>query len=69
MNDESFYINLGSMTLAMRGKKVLDEKGVECTVSKAKGNLGTGCSWGIYVKNTPREQALNFLRTSGIFGR
>ena len=68
MKDESFYINFGSMTLAMTAEKILKSKGVESTVGKSKNTTSAGCSWGVYTKNTPRETVLNILRSSGIMG-
>ncbi len=66
----SYYINLNSMTLALRAQKILEKNDIESTVGKAVGNevKKYGCSWGVYVKNAPREKVLGLLRCEGISG-
>ncbi len=68
MKQESFYIELGTMTKALRAEKILKEKGVECFVSKSSNKNGGGCVWGVYVKNDDRSRAINLIRCNGLSG-
>ena len=67
-NTDSYFINLGSMTVSMRAENILKSAGMECTVGKSSEHRSTnGCSWGVYVKIDSREKALNLLRLQGLF--
>lgn len=68
MKQESFYIELGTMTKALRAEKALKEKGIESFVSKSNDKNGGGCVWGVYVKHDDRSRAINIIRCDGISG-
>ena len=65
-NQESFFISLGGMTLALKAERLLAQKGIECTVSKR--SEASGCVWGVYVKGEARVGVVSFLRSNGIGG-
>ncbi len=65
--EESFYINLGSMTQAIRAEKILKSKNIESAVAKNSDILNSnGCSWGVWVKGISRENAINILRIGSV---
>ena len=67
MANESFYINLGTMTQALKAEKILIGQNLKVTVGKSSrsGSQG-GCSWGVWVKGVERERVINILRVNSI---
>jgi hypothetical protein len=65
-NQESFFINLGSMTQAIKAEKILKAQEVECTVGKRANTSDGGCSWGVFVKDACRQTTVNILRTNAV---
>ena len=65
MKSEEFFINLGTMTYALRAEGILKEKGIECAVGKNSGYRSqSGCTWGVFVKGAVRESVVNLLRVN-----
>ncbi len=62
--NEAFYINLGSMTTAVRAKEALEKNGYKSTVGKT--GTASGCSWGVWVKEATRAEVIDFIRREGI---
>ena len=65
-NQESFFINLGSMTKAIKAEKILKNHEIECTVGKRADTGSDGCSWGVFVKDACRQTVINVLRTNAV---
>ncbi|MBQ7897002.1 MAG: hypothetical protein IJ323_01120 [Clostridia bacterium] len=64
--DDSFFINLGSLTLAHKAQKILAENSVSATVGKSARAASGGCSWGLYVKGRKKEEVTLLLRAYSI---
>ena len=63
MKSESFFINLGTMTYALRAEGILKDKGIECRAGKnPEFKNERGCMWGVFVKGAVRESVVNLLR-------
>ena len=55
-----------SMTLAMKGKRILEQKGIAATVSRLPPNLtASGCAYGIAIDCTVARRAKEVLSASG----
>ncbi len=61
-NNTSF-INLGSITYAHKAQKFLEERGFSAAVGKVP-SASYGCSYGIYVKSRKKDEATLLLRAS-----
>lgn len=60
------YIHVGSITNAMRGKKLLEAKGVRSFVHRASNSLdGDGCGYSLLV-TTDEQEATKILRAGGV---
>jgi hypothetical protein len=60
------YITTVTMTLAMKGKGILDQNGITGRVSRLPPNLTTsGCAWGISIDSANAGRAKNVLERSG----
>ena len=64
--DDSFFINLGSLTLAHKAQKILADNAVNATVGKTARASLEGCSWGLYVKGRKKEEVTLLLRAYSI---
>lgn len=65
-SDNSFFINLGSLTLSHKAQKILADNKIDSTVVKKAITESGGCSWGIYVKNRKKEEVIVLLRAFSI---
>ena len=61
--NDSYFLNLGSVTQAHKAQKYLEQKGVSATVGKVP-SRERGCSYGIHVKGRKKEDILLLLRAS-----
>ncbi len=60
------YIHIGSVTNAMRGKKLLEKNGIRAFVNRsAHPQDGDGCGYSLFVSRTD-GQAERILRSGGI---
>lgn len=64
--EDSFFINLGTVTMAHKAKKILTEHSVPSTVGKRAMTSAGGCSFGIFVKKRKREEVITLLRAYSI---
>lgn len=64
--DDSFFINLGSLTLAHKAQKILSENSINATVGKTSRASSGGCSWGLYIKGRKKEEVTMLLRAYSI---
>lgn len=62
---DSFFINLGSITIAHKAQKLLEQNGIKSKVDK-KPSAERGCSYGVYVKGKKKEEVTLLLRASSI---
>lgn len=62
---DSFFLDLGSMTQAHKAQKLLEERGISSKVGKMQSGIG-GCSYGLYVKNKRKEEVTLLLRASSV---
>ena len=54
-----------SMTLAMKGKGILEQNGIAATVSRLPPNLtASGCAWGIAIDCSRAKRAKEVLEVS-----
>ena len=63
--EDSFFINLGTVTMAHKAKKILSEYSVSATVGKRTSSAG-GCSFGVFVKERKRDEAVALLRAYSV---
>ncbi len=61
----SYFLELGSITQAHKAQKLLQEKGIVSTVGK-KPSSSRGCSYGIHVKGRKKEEVTLLLRASSV---
>ena len=60
-----YFINLGSVTYAMKAKELLLSHGIKSYIEKSR-RIGTlGCGYGVRIKDK-KEEALKVLRGHGI---
>lgn len=60
------YIHVGSITNAMRGKKLLAANGVQSFVHRASNPPeGDGCGYSLLITSN-EQQAVNILRSGGV---
>ena len=64
--EDSFFINLGTVTMAHKAKKILEEQRIESTVGKIAAASAGGCSFGVFVKKRKREEVIALLRAYSI---
>ena len=64
--EDSFFINLGTVTMAHKAKKILTEHSVPSTVGKRALTSAGGCSFGIFVKERKREEVIALLRAYSV---
>lgn len=62
---DSYFLNLGSVTLAHKAQKLLENNGISATVGKVP-SRDKGCSYGIHVKGRKKEDVILLLRASSI---
>ena len=63
---ESCIITTTTMTLAMKGQKLLGDRGIATYVSRLPGVLtGSGCAWGITIDCAHAREAKGILENSG----
>ncbi len=62
----NYFIHVGSITNAMRGKKILEARGIRTYVHRASNPPeGDGCGYSLLVTDKV-GQAENILRKSGV---
>ena len=64
--EDSFFINLGTVTMAHKAKKILTEHSVKATVGKTAMSSAGGCSFGVFVKERKREEVIALLRAYSV---
>lgn len=64
--EDSFFINLGTVTMAHKAKKILTDHSVPATVGKKALTSAGGCSFGVFVKERKREEVIAILRAYSI---
>ncbi|MCI8554228.1 MAG: DUF3343 domain-containing protein [Clostridiales bacterium] len=63
----ALYLNVSSVTNAMRGRSLLEGNGIHATVSRALEPDGTnGCGYSIRVQERDAERAEKLIRSIGI---
>lgn len=62
--EESFFINLGTLTVSHKAQKFLEEKCIKTVVGKKALLSSGGCSWGVYVKEKKKEEVIALLRAN-----
>ncbi|MBR1662839.1 MAG: DUF3343 domain-containing protein [Ruminococcus sp.] len=48
-------IAMTSITYAMKAKRLLNDQGFYCEITRTPKNLGTGCGYSIQVTKPPKE--------------
>lgn len=62
----NYYIHVGSITNAMRGKQLLEEQGIRAFLHRTSHPMeGDGCGYSLLISNT-EEQAAQILRQRGV---
>lgn len=62
----NYYIHVGSITNAMRGKQLLEEQGIRAFLHRTSHPAeGDGCGYSLLISNTA-EQAAQILRQRGV---
>ncbi len=56
---------VGSISHAMRGKRLLEQNGIRSVVHRVKSDGKSGCGYGLLVTGH-REEALEALRAGGV---
>ncbi len=64
--EDTFFVNLGSLSTAHKAEKILKENAVHTKVGKKALSNSSGCSWGVFVKFTKKDEALSLLRAYSI---
>ncbi|MBC8569823.1 DUF3343 domain-containing protein [Zongyangia hominis] len=60
-------IMLSSVTLAMKGQRLLQKNGIRCDIERIQNyNQNGGCAYGLKVLNGDVERAMELLRTNRI---
>lgn len=60
------YVHVGSVTNAMRGRRLLEEQGIRAYLHRASHPAeGDGCGYSLLVTNQ-NEKAVRILRDSGV---
>lgn len=60
------YVHVGSITNAMRGRRLLEEQGIRAYLHRASHPAeGDGCGYSLLVTNQ-NEKAVRILRDSGV---
>lgn len=62
----NYYVYVGSITNAMRGKKILEEQGIRSYLHRASPSLeGDGCGYSLLVTSSV-EKAVSILQNRGV---
>lgn len=64
--EDGFFINLGSVTMAHKAKKILTEHSIKSDVGKKSLSSSGGCTFGIYVRERKREEVIGLLRAYSV---
>ncbi len=62
--NDSFFLELGTMTLAYKAHKFLEENDIKSEVGKISSH-DRGCLYGLYVKGRARNEVAVLLRSFG----
>ncbi|MBQ5801145.1 MAG: hypothetical protein IIW20_04585 [Clostridia bacterium] len=62
--DDGFFINLGTLTIAHKAEKFLKENKIKTTVGKKALLSSDGCSWGVFVSGSRKDEVITLLRTA-----
>lgn len=64
--EDTFFVNLGSLSSAHKAEKILKDNSIHTKVGKKALSVSNGCSWGVFVKFHKKDEAVALLRAYSI---